>query len=354
MVIQRPMDAVFVPVIATAEPDRQRKARIAAMAVAVSVAAHLVVGLYIYAARYDLTAPAAQPGDRPVTTSFIPIELKPTAKPVRTLPHVLTPRPTTTPQRAVTTTAPFPPHPAVKIVDNDTPPRMSDSVISFEPPTATIAPPVLTAPDWIAKPGPDAFSRYYPQVAYERGLGGQVTLACIVAASGSVRDCSVASETPQGVGFGKAAKELASLFPHEPADPRRRAGGRSHGPHPDPLQPGAVNRAGSNRRAAGVSTFPAIRSRTISATRGASSQPLRRAPTARITPGVRLAPTSGSASGEAARTPAAARQVTAPNDGNSADARACRPSTTRASIAVSSRPTSIVAPRISSDAVGQR
>ena len=75
---------------------------------------------------------------------------------------------------------------------------------------------VLVAPDWIAKPGPDAFSKHYPQAAIERGLSGSVLLQCAVAASGSVRDCAVISETPPGVGFGKAGRELAPYFRMRP------------------------------------------------------------------------------------------------------------------------------------------
>ncbi|HVN02127.1 MAG TPA: energy transducer TonB [Caulobacteraceae bacterium] len=216
MVIQRPMDAVFVPLVATEEPDRQRRVRIATLAVAVSIAAHLAVGLYIYEARYGL-APAAEPTDRTITTTFVPnIVVKPN-KPVshtRPPPNVLSPRRSQTPIRSEMARLPLAPHPAVAVQTSE-PPRMAQDVLSFEP-AATNPPPVITSPDWIAKPGPTEFSRRYPQAAIDRGLSGAVLLECVVAASGAVRDCSVVSETPQGVGFGKAGRELAPYFRMKP------------------------------------------------------------------------------------------------------------------------------------------
>jgi protein TonB len=43
-------------------------------------------------------------------------------------------------------------------------------------------------------------------------LSGSATLSCIVAASGSMRECSVYAETPAGAGFGHMALELARFF----------------------------------------------------------------------------------------------------------------------------------------------
>lgn len=59
----------------------------------------------------------------------------------------------------------------------------------------------------------------YPESALRREIGGAATLACQVAASGSVRDCTIADETPAGAGFGVAALKLARFFrmnPHAP------------------------------------------------------------------------------------------------------------------------------------------
>jgi protein TonB len=45
----------------------------------------------------------------------------------------------------------------------------------------------------------------------EREKSGRVVLACTIAANGSI-DCAVASETPEGWGFGDAAMKMARLF----------------------------------------------------------------------------------------------------------------------------------------------
>ena len=47
-------------------------------------------------------------------------------------------------------------------------------------------------------------------------LSGSATLSCIVAASGSMRECSVDAETPAGAGFGHVALELARFFRIKP------------------------------------------------------------------------------------------------------------------------------------------
>jgi len=77
-------------------------------------------------------------------------------------------------------------------------------------------PPVITSPDWVSVPGPREFSRFYPQTAVDRGASGVVTLDCVVTASGAVRSCVIAAETPKGLGFGKAATRLAPYFRMKP------------------------------------------------------------------------------------------------------------------------------------------
>ena len=77
-------------------------------------------------------------------------------------------------------------------------------------------PSVITSPDWLSRPGADAFSRYYPQAAEAQNLGGAVTLVCTVAADGQVGGCQVAQETPKGAGFGEAARKLSAFFRMRP------------------------------------------------------------------------------------------------------------------------------------------
>ncbi|TCS16004.1 energy transducer TonB [Caulobacter sp. BK020] len=77
-------------------------------------------------------------------------------------------------------------------------------------------PKVVTRPNWLKKPGASEFSRFYPESAMRRGVGGMATLNCTVAANGSIQTCSVLDETPSEEGFGKAAIKLSRFFRMSP------------------------------------------------------------------------------------------------------------------------------------------
>ena len=224
MVIDHPLEPALARAIGGTSPDRQRRARVATMAIAASIAAHLVVGYYVYQARYGLTPPAAIDTQPPIVT-VMPKLLPPPPPPPKHTPtppppraHVIAPRPPVLRAPLTIPTLPIPPRPpVVKIID--TPPTMAPQFVqTLEPPTPTPPAPVhvVTSPDWLKLPDADAFSKYYPPTAMARSLGGTVTLACVVAANGQVRDCSVAAETPMGVGFGDAAKKLSAYFQIRP------------------------------------------------------------------------------------------------------------------------------------------
>jgi protein TonB len=213
VLVQQTLQPALVRAIEFADPDRRRRVRIATVAVAVSAAAHLAVGAYLYQARYGITPPAAAPAEPPVvlTPTTLP-------KPPR---HIVTPpppRPVLAPRRpvlrplATVTTLPVPPLPATPHVD--LPPVAGPPPQPPEPPPAR--PSVITSPNWLSMPGPDEFSRFYPQGAIDRNLAGAVTLECLVSASGQVRDCTVAAETPKGAGFADAARKLAPYFRMSP------------------------------------------------------------------------------------------------------------------------------------------
>jgi protein TonB len=224
MVIDHPLQPALVRAIGATSPDRRRRARIATMAVAASIAAHLVVGYYVYQARYGLTPPAATDTQPPIVT-VMPKTLPPPPPPKR-LPtppppraHVITPRRPVLRAPLTIATLPIPPQPKIVALASTLPPVIAPASQTLEPPTppAAPAPPhVVTSPDWLKLPDADAFSKYYPPTAMNRNLGGMVTLACVVAANGQVRDCSVAAETPKGVGFGDAAKKLSAYFQMRP------------------------------------------------------------------------------------------------------------------------------------------
>ena len=59
-------------------------------------------------------------------------------------------------------------------------------------------------------------ARYYPDAAVRAGIQGTATISCRVTAKGTVGDCQVTSETPQGAGFGPAALKLARYFRMSP------------------------------------------------------------------------------------------------------------------------------------------
>lgn len=101
------------------------------------------------------------------------------------------------------------PGPGPVTLDNDLP---RGPVIQPDPPQ----PRVVTRPNWLRKPGASEFSRFYPESAMRRGVGGMATLNCTVAANGTIQACSVLDETPAEEGFGKAAIKLSRFFKMSP------------------------------------------------------------------------------------------------------------------------------------------
>lgn len=58
--------------------------------------------------------------------------------------------------------------------------------------------------NWVRAPSARDFARFYPNAALDNGQSGNVTLDCIIGGGGQLA-CSVASESPGGQGFGRAA-----------------------------------------------------------------------------------------------------------------------------------------------------
>jgi protein TonB len=83
------------------------------------------------------------------------------------------------------------------------------------PLAATLSDPVvITEPVWVERPR--NLARFYPREAFMRGLDGQVVLDCIVEATGRL-ECTIASETPEDLGFGAAALAIAGQHVMQPA-----------------------------------------------------------------------------------------------------------------------------------------
>jgi protein TonB len=178
----------------------------------------VIVGFYVYEAKY---APAAAPviDTLPPIVTTMP-KLPPPAKPVKQTPpppHVLTPRRPALQTPPLIRTLPLAPPPRTLTLSDPTPPIIPPYFPTVDaPPTPPKAPSVITSPHWLDMPGAREFSKFYPAAAMDRNLSGGVTMECMVSASGQVHSCSVADETPKGVGFGDAAKKLAPFFRMSP------------------------------------------------------------------------------------------------------------------------------------------
>lgn len=81
-----------------------------------------------------------------------------------------------------------------------------------ESPFAEPAPPsgALSMGDvnWVRAPSARDFARFYPDRAIDAGVSGSVTLDCIIGGGGRLA-CSVAGESPDGYGFGRAAINIS-------------------------------------------------------------------------------------------------------------------------------------------------
>ncbi|MBV9995902.1 MAG: energy transducer TonB [Caulobacteraceae bacterium] len=211
MVIRQPFEPVLVHAIPGARPPSLRPSRTASLAIGVSIAAHLVAGAYILTQKYQVFAPAAPPETPSIATTLLTDVTVAPAKAPQPKTPIMAPRPTPetpAPPTAILTLTPFAPQPQPTL----NPP--APGVPETPPPAPNSR--VIAEPDWIQRPGSDAFSRFYPAGALEEGVSGAVSLACRVSASGQAQDCRVAAESPKHEGFGAAALKLAPFFRMRP------------------------------------------------------------------------------------------------------------------------------------------
>jgi periplasmic protein TonB len=204
----------LIHAIPSTDLERRKISRTFAVSVAGAIGAHVLLGAYVYEMKYVAPAPSAEPATPAIDVIRLPPPTPP--KPQRQTPkmaHALAPRPTPTSVTHPAYTLPVQPlvtqHADISELG---PPLLGVEGLASGPPSS----PLITSPDWVSVPGPREFSRFYPQAAMDRDASGAVTLDCVVTASGAVRNCAVAAETPKGLGFGKAATQLAPYFRMKP------------------------------------------------------------------------------------------------------------------------------------------
>ncbi|MFN3817257.1 TonB family protein, partial [Brevundimonas sp.] len=69
---------------------------------------------------------------------------------------------------------------------------------------------------WISRPSAAQMARAYPAQAMANDVTGAASLMCSVRANGTLSDCSVVNETPNGQGFGRASTTLSRQFRMSP------------------------------------------------------------------------------------------------------------------------------------------
>jgi protein TonB len=69
---------------------------------------------------------------------------------------------------------------------------------------------------WAQRPSARRISELYPSRALREGVGGRVELSCSVRSNQSLA-CSVANESPAGLGFGQAALNASSSYRASPS-----------------------------------------------------------------------------------------------------------------------------------------
>ncbi len=79
-----------------------------------------------------------------------------------------------------------------------------------------LGPPRYARAEWIHTPSFQEMLGYWPAGSRERRIGGSVELACIVPKPGKPKRCWILSELPQGIGFGRAALAMSSIFRIKP------------------------------------------------------------------------------------------------------------------------------------------
>lgn len=184
--------------------------------------AHVGAGIAVYYQKFELRTvdrPAAEapPIDVTMMTLPKPIELEP-MEPVKPVPPNAPIHQTPTPMTAVETITAVPgpatlPSTTISMATPVIVPVPDAHPVTIEPPRP---PAVITRPRWASQPSAAQMERAFPRGALTEGVSGSAMMNCLVSASGSLSNCSVAAETPRGQGFGRAASGLTQYFRMSP------------------------------------------------------------------------------------------------------------------------------------------
>lgn len=191
---------------------RPRLSRRTAVVVTGSILLHGAVAAYLAMMQFAPPTPFLEADPPPVT--MIQTRTKPPPPPTaeKDPPPQLNPHPVETPPQNT-------PVEPVRVTIPDEPVRTTDALpqltTTVDPPRPP-APPVIGSPNWIRRPGPSEFARFYPDRAVRLEQTGQATLACSVTETGAVTDCRIVSQTPDDFGFGEAALKLSRYFRMSP------------------------------------------------------------------------------------------------------------------------------------------
>ena len=198
----------FMPVALGPSKPRSGRSPAVTAAIALSVIVHGGLAAYLAVKTWTPPEPEALPEGPIITVETWtppPPPPKPEAQPQD---RPASPRPPVALDLPFTPPAPIPLPPVPT-------PAPAEPPTTLAPPTP--APPaVIVAPNWLKRPGPSEFARFYPDSAQRRGVGGAATISCQVSAAGSLSGCSIARESPADEGFGRAALKLAPYFRMSP------------------------------------------------------------------------------------------------------------------------------------------
>lgn len=190
------------------EPGRRLPPHIR-LAIGVSIALHASLLVYLAYAKFN---PPAQPLPTADQILVGPIVRLPKPQPDKPIAEKPAPQVHPTESRDIPQVDAIPVKPLIDTTPHDF--TIADTLTPAPRPTAADPQPphVIGSPSWLRKPTGEEMANVYPDSAARHGITGAATLACVVAAAGTVHDCRIGAETPAGAGFGPAALKLARFF----------------------------------------------------------------------------------------------------------------------------------------------